>query len=173
MGTQRLQLRRPHASDAQAMFEAYAGDEEVTKYLSWDRHMSVEDTKAFIEFSDREWAVWSTGPLLIELKDSTDIIGSTGLSFETPFRASTGYVLASQAWGNGFASEALGAVVELARSMRVWRLEALCHPEHLRSARVLEKCGFALEGTLRCHTVFPNLDAETPQDVRLYARLLR
>ncbi len=167
--TLRLSLRRPEVSDAKVMFESYANDELVTKYLSWPTHRRLDDTLAFIEFSDQEWANWQTGPLLVESKASGEIIGSTGLSLQTPYRASTGYVFAQAAWGLGYASEVLQGMLNLAQSLQLARVDALVHHQHQASARVLEKCGFALEGKMRRHTLFPNLDARTPQDVLLYA----
>jgi RimJ/RimL family protein N-acetyltransferase len=97
------------------------------------------------------------------------MLGSTGLGFETPQQAATGYVLARDAWGAGYATEALAAMRDLATRLAVDRLYALCHPEHRASARVLEKCGFLLEGTLRAYTEFPNLAPGVPADVRCYA----
>jgi RimJ/RimL family protein N-acetyltransferase len=97
--------------------------------------------------------------------------GSTGLAFETTTRASTGFVLAKDAWGAGFASEALAAVVNIAAAANVRRLYALCHVRHERSVRVLERCGFVREGILHGHTVFPNLGLPEPQDVYCYAQI--
>ena len=69
---------------------------------------------------------------------------------------STGYVLAEEFWGKGYAIEALRAVLELLKNSSVWRVEALCHIDHDASARVLEKAGFELEGTLApAHDLFP------------------
>jgi len=53
----------------------------------------------------------------------------------------------------------------------VQRLYALCHVEHLASARVLEKAGLRREGTLRRYLLFPNLPATLPSDVFCYAAL--
>jgi len=36
--TARLVLRRPTAADAEAIFNRYAGDSDVTRYLAWPRH---------------------------------------------------------------------------------------------------------------------------------------
>ena len=98
--------------------------------------------------------------------------GSTGFGFETPHRASTGYVLAKDAWGRGYATEALGAVVSVARSIGIIRLYALCHVENSPSWRVLEKCAFSREGVLRRHSEFPNLGPNEPCDVFCYALVL-
>jgi RimJ/RimL family protein N-acetyltransferase len=167
--TARLVLERPTAGDAIAIFERFARDPEVTKFLSWPRHQSTEDTKAFLAFSDAEWERWPAGPYLIVARATGELLGGTGLGFETPWRASTGYVLAQDAWGKGYATEALQAMVALAPRLGIQRLYAKCHPDHRRSWRVLEKCGFAREGTLLRHAEFPNLQPGTPADVLCYA----
>jgi RimJ/RimL family protein N-acetyltransferase len=171
--TSRLRLRRPRVEDAPAIFRAYASDPTVTRYLAWPRHRNVADSRAFVEFADAEWAAWPVGPYLIEELETGGIIGSTGLAFETPDRASTGYVLAQREWGKGLASEALAGVLAQAERAGVGRITALCHVDHRNSRRVLEKAGFEREGILRRHTVFPNLEDGTARDVALYARILR
>ena len=170
--TARLILRRPRIGDADAVIAAYAGDAEVTRYLSWPRHRSVEQTRAFLGFSDDEWGRWPAGPYLIAEKGSGRLVGATGLAFESPWCASTGYVLARDAWGRGLATEALAAMVDVAASTGVIRLYALCHTNHAASRRVLEKGGFECEGRLRRHTMFPNSGARGPEDAHLYSRIL-
>ena len=156
--TDRLILRRPRTEDAGAIFSRYANDPEVTRYLSWPRHTSVEDSKRFIVFSDCEWERWPVGPYLVESKENGLLLGSTGLAFESSLRASTGYVFRKDAWGKGYATEAVRAVVEIGRTAGLTRLYAVCHTVHTASAHVLEKCGFLREGLLRRHCEFPNLD---------------
>jgi [ribosomal protein S5]-alanine N-acetyltransferase len=169
--TARLVIRRPARADAAAMFARYAGDAEVTRYLGWPRHASAAETEAFVGVSDTEWVRWPAGPYLLFDREDGALLGGTGLSFETAGRASTGYVLARDAWGRGIATEALGAMVDLAPKLGLARLYALCHPDHRASWRVMEKCGFELEGTLRRHTVFPNLKPGEAADVLCYARV--
>lgn len=166
--TDRLILRRPQVEDATAIFERYASDTEVTQYVGWPRHRDIEETRTFLEFSNAEWGRWPAGPYLIFSKTDHLLLGSTGLGFETSHRASTGYVLAKDAWGHGYATEALQAMVKLAGQSGIVRLYALCHPDHRASGRVLEKCGFDLEATLRCHTEFFNLTPGSPVDTLCY-----
>ena len=167
--TPRLRLRPPEARDARTIFDRYASDSRVTRYLSFATHRSLSDTEAFIAFSAAEWARWPAGPLLIELRADGTLLGGTGLAFDTPHQASTGYVFALDAWGRGYATEALSAVRDLAARLGVERVYAHCHPEHRVSARVLEKCGFLLEGTLRGYAEFPNLAPGLHVDVLCYA----
>jgi [ribosomal protein S5]-alanine N-acetyltransferase len=169
--TERLVLRAPRLNDAQPIFERYASDPVVTRYLGWPRHTSVADTRAFVKFSTTEWSKWNAGPMLAISRDDGTLLGSTGLNFEAPDVAQTGYVFARDAWGRGYATEALRAMMELAKQRGVQRLYALCHPTHRASWRVLEKCGFAREAVLPRHAVFPNLSPD-PADVVSYARTL-
>lgn len=108
------------------------------------------------------------GPYLIQSRQDKTLLGSTGLVFETPGCAETGYVLARDSWGQGYATEALRAVTEIARNAGVLRLCALCHPENLASERVLQKCGFKLEQILARHSKFPNFRGDDLCDVLCY-----
>jgi ribosomal-protein-alanine N-acetyltransferase len=166
--TPRLLLRPPTTGDAAMIFQRYAADAEVTRLLTWPRHERIGDTDAFLKLSASEWARWPAGPLLIESRADGRLLGSTGLGFEAPDRAFTGYVLARDAQGFGYASEALRAMVALAQGLAVTRLYAMCHPSNLASIRVLERGGFTCEGLLPTRQVFPNLGSE-PQDVASYA----
>jgi len=47
--TERLILRRFNISDTQAIFDNWAKDDEVTKYLMWTAHTSIEITKSLQE----------------------------------------------------------------------------------------------------------------------------
>jgi [ribosomal protein S5]-alanine N-acetyltransferase len=166
--TARLRLRRPLVSDAEAIFTQYASNELVTKYVGWPRHQALANTHAFLSFSDHEWNKWSAGPLLIEDRQSGVLIGSTGLAMESSEVASTGYVLARQHWGKGYATEALLSMVRWANELGVQRLYALCHADHATSRRVLEKARFSHELGNAKGLAFPNLGTDVPQSVCTY-----
>ncbi len=166
--TARLTLRRPRPSDAQAIFERYASDPEVTRFLGWPRHRSTRETEAFLESSGQEWERWPAGPYLILSRADGRLLGSTGLGFVTPHEAATGYVLARDAWGRGYATEALAAMTDVAARIGVTRLSALCHPEHRPSRHVLEKCGFVRDDTSTQQVEFPNLSPGVPQEALCY-----
>ena len=166
--TQRLVLRRPVASDVEAIFSRYASDGEVTKFVAWPTHRSIEHTRAFLAFSDAEWDRWPAGPYLIHSKEDAVLLGGTGLMFENPHRATTGYVLAQDAWGRGYATECMHAMIDLARQCGVSQLSALCHTVHAASYHVLEKCGLTRERLLPSHSEFPNLTPGVRSDVYRY-----
>jgi RimJ/RimL family protein N-acetyltransferase len=166
--TARLTLRQPEMGDALLMFERYAGDPEVTRFLGWPRHRTVRDTEAFLRFSAEEWKRWPAGPYLIILRGDGQLLGSTGLGFQTSDEAVTGYVLAKDAWGKGYATEALAGMIEVASLTKLTRLHALCHPEHGPSRRVLEKSGFVRDEPPTRRTEFPNLAPGVQQDALCY-----
>ena len=168
--TDRLVLRRPRAEDAPAIFARYASDPEVTRWVGWPRHRTVADTEGFLAFCEAEWARAPGFAYLIGRRADGVLVGSTGLAFESPWCAMTGYVLARDAWGQGYATEALRGIVALAPDLGVLRLQAYCHVDHAASAHVLDKCGFTREGVLARHTVFPNSGLPDPAPVLVYAR---
>jgi ribosomal-protein-alanine N-acetyltransferase len=154
--TSRLVLRKPIPADATEIYIRYASDPDVTRYLAWPTHTSIDQTRLFLTYSNAEWDRWPAGPYLIEDRSCGKLLGGTGLAFEAPEIASTGYVLARDAWGQGYATEALRAIVELAPEVGIRSLYAICHADHKASIHVLEKCGFQLEENLLAQ--FPNLD---------------
>ena len=166
--TERLLLRRPRAEDASAIYENYAGDEAVGRYLAWPMHRSIDDTRAFLELSDQQWTEWSTGPYLICLGVDELIIGSTGLILEAPNTGSTGYVIAKKFWGRGYATEAVRAMTRLASMIGCDRVTAYCHPDNLASVRVLKKSGFSEDAVLRNFCEFPNFGDGGQQDAVRY-----
>jgi RimJ/RimL family protein N-acetyltransferase len=170
--SERLSYQRPRAADAQAIFDGYASDPEVTRYMAWPVHRSLSDTYSFLTFSDAEWRRWPAGPFLIRARGDDRVIGSSGFAFEASDRAITGYIFARDAWGRGYATEALKTMVELAPRIGIHVLTASCHADHRASAHVLEKCGFTCEGRLPRHMVFPNVNSREPLDVLAYSLTL-
>ncbi|MEO8257726.1 MAG: GNAT family N-acetyltransferase [Acidobacteriota bacterium] len=166
--TARLVLSAPVAADADAVFQRYASDEDVTRYLGWPTHRSVADTQGFLAFSALQWEREGAGPYLIWARADGRLLGSTGLGLEPHRRAITGYVLATDAWGKGYAAEALTAVVEVAADIGVQRLYALVHPQHHASMRVLEKCRFERDASWTGRMEFPNLQTGLAQAVLYY-----
>jgi RimJ/RimL family protein N-acetyltransferase len=168
--TERLILRRPAAADVEAIYTRYASDREVTRYLGWPRHEALEQTLAFLSFSDAEWDNWPAGPYLIESRKSGALLGGTGFGFQSATEAATGYVLARDAWGRGYATEALQALTVFAGAIGLRRMHALCHAEHVASQRVLEKCGFLLDSGPQHEADFPNLERTARRDALSYSR---
>jgi RimJ/RimL family protein N-acetyltransferase len=166
--TQRLRLRPPTAADAEQMFARYTSDPEVARYLSWTPHQSVADTREYLGLREKENAEGTSAGYLIFTRDENQLLGAVGGRIQSTL-IQFGYCLARDVWGLGFATEAARAFVAAAIAQpSIWRVQAFCDLENLASARVLEKCGLKLEGTLRRYMVLPNLGA-APRDVFCYA----
>ena len=166
--TQRLHLRRPVPNDAQRIFEKYAQDPDVTRYLVWVPHTSVETTRKFIAFCQDRWTKSVAFPYVITRKEDGELLGMIEVR-PNGHRADFGYVLARSYWGNGFMPEAITALAKITLGNgAIYRMEATCDIENKASARALEKAGFSREGLLRKYIVHPNISPE-PRDSLLYA----
>ena len=166
--TERLILRKPVPSDADTIFRTYAQDAEVTRYLLWKPHESVEVTRRFVGDCIDRWGATGSFVYVIERNEGAELIGGIDLRV-ADHRGSFGYVLARPYWGRGFMTEALRAVVALMLAQpTLYRIDATCDVENKASARVLEKAGLTREGRLGRYMVHPNVSAE-PRDSFLYA----
>lgn len=166
--TTRLVLRRPVAEDAPAIFQSYAGDPQVTRYLTWKAHERLDETRAWLLKAITGWEQMRTLVWILSTQSGGEIIGAVELRLES--QANLGFVLSRDYWGRGLMTEAVRAVVEWALGREeVERVWALCAVENVASARVLEKAGMEREARLRSWMVFPNLSPE-PQDCYRYAR---
>jgi RimJ/RimL family protein N-acetyltransferase len=168
--TARLRLRPPAGSDAAAVFRRYAHDPQVTRYLSWTPHRSIEETAEYLQRRARENAAGACAGYLIYARENGVLLGAVGGQIQGHF-IQFGYCLARDAWGRGIATEAARVFVEAAIAQPpIWRVQAFCDVDNRASARVLEKSGLALEGTLRRYMVMPNLGDE-PRDMLCYAKV--
>ena len=152
--TQRLILRRFKVEDAPAMFQNWASDDEVTKYLTWPAHKNVQETENTLKiwcenYNQPDYYQWA-----IVLKDGTDEpIGSIGVNnrIDDKIRmAHIGYCIGTKWWHQGITSEALQVIVDfLFDEVGVNRVESRHDPRNPYSGAVMRKCGLRYEGTLR------------------------
>ncbi len=168
--TSRLLLRAPLPADAVAIFQAYAQDPEVTRYLVWRPHRDLSETQAFIERCLLSWQQHTEFAYVITDQQTTQLLGMLSLRI-SGFAASLGYGLRRAAWGQGIMPEAAGVVTDWALAQpSIYRVWAICDYENRASARVLEKIGMQCEGLMRRGVLHPNLSDE-PRDCWLYARV--
>ena len=151
--TRRLVLRRYTNEDAVAMYNNWASDEEVTKYLTWPTHSSQAVSEAVTQdwvknYSDERYYQWA-----IVLKENGDEpIGSIAVvdMKEEISIAHIGYCIGRKWRHKGITSEALKAVMDfLFDVVDVNRIEARHDPRNPNSGKVMKKCGMRYEGTLR------------------------
>lgn len=149
--TDRLILRRLVSEDAEDIF-AYASDDEVTPYMTWDTHQTVDDSRGFIDFILARYEQDAAGEWGIVLKDSGRLIGSMGFPWvdSKNKRGEIGYVLARPFWGQGLMPEAVDRLLKFAfEEMELNRVECCHFLPNEKSGRVMQKAGMRFEGIAR------------------------
>ena len=148
--TERLLLRRFTVKDAEAMFENWANDERVTRFLSFLPHGTVEVTKELLENWCAAYEKDSTYNWAIEFEGT--VIGSISVvDFnERSERTALGYCMGFDYWNKGIMTEAAKAVMDyLFSEVGVNRVEISHAVKNPGSGRVAQKCGLQYEGTRR------------------------
>ncbi|MGE7603519.1 GNAT family N-acetyltransferase [Peribacillus sp. NPDC097675] len=149
--TERLILRKVTWDDVEDI-HAYSSIEEVTKYVTWETHKTLEDTKEFIKFAFTQYENKHIAPWGIQYKENGKIIGTIDfVSHHGGHRvAEIGYVLSQDYWGKGIMTEAANEVIAFGFDrMDVVRIQARCFVDNIGSSRVMEKIGMSFEGTMR------------------------
>jgi ribosomal-protein-alanine N-acetyltransferase len=150
--TERLILRRFKPSDAEYMFKNWATDSEVNKFLSWNSHKDLNETKKILDSWINDYAKKNCYNWTIELKDIDEIIGQislVGLN-EKYCSCEVGYTVGRLFWGKGIMTEAIKAVINyLFSEIGMNRIEARYNTLNLASGRVMQKSGMKHEGILR------------------------
>ena len=166
--TERLLLRKPGMGDAPGIFESYAQDPEVTRYLVWKPHKHLNETEQFLYACEQLWHTGKDFAYTIILKGDGSLIGMFGLH-PMNRKIEVGYALARPYWGKGYMTETMRTVIDWAlKQPDIFRVQAFCDVENIASARVMEKAGMIREGLLRRYVVHPNISDE-PRDAYLYA----
>jgi ribosomal-protein-alanine N-acetyltransferase len=149
--TDRLRLRPFADSDADALFALHSSA-SVLRY--WDAPPWTEPARAerFLA-TCRQMADEGTGArVAIDRLADGAFLGWCSLTrWNADYRsAAMGYCLDDAAWGQGYATEAARALLQWAfATLDLNRVQAETDTRNVASARVLEKIGFAREGTLR------------------------
>jgi ribosomal-protein-alanine N-acetyltransferase len=169
--TERLRLRPSNVEDAEAVFRAWAGDAEVCRWLEWGPLPSVDQAMTHVEELAADRASGAAVDWLACRRGDDALVGAARLAWHSTIERGVGFLISRSSWGDGLGSEILSAVTDAALAEDdVVRVQATCHPDNSASLRVLEKCGYEVEGRLRRCRIFPNLGDE-PQDLLILARL--
>src|SRR6516225_8451195 len=153
-----------------AIFDSYAQDEKVARYLIWRPHRSRSETQAYVNRCIATPSEVERTYMLVSREDNV-VRGAFALRQRAPHRLDCGYVLARRWWRRGLMTEVLIEVTVWAlRQPSVFRVGAVCDVENIGSARVLERSGFVREGLLRRWLLHPNISDE-PRDCYSYARV--
>lgn len=150
--TQRMILRRFNIEDADDMYSNWASDPQVTRYLTWPVHASVEVTRSLLtdwvtRYKDGGYFNW-----VIEYKETGKVIGNISVVKlnESIEAADMGYCMSRAYWGKGLMPEALTAVIKYLFEVVGLNRVAPCHDvKNPKSGRVMDKAGMRQEGILR------------------------
>jgi len=150
--TERLILRRFSIEDADYMFNNWASDAEVTKYLMWTVHSDVFISKAIINswielYQKLEYYNWT-----VVLKEINEPIGSIAVVEQRDdiSMVHIGYCIGRKWWNKGYTSEALKELIRFFfEEVGVNRIESRHDPRNPNSGKVMQKCGLKYEGTMR------------------------
>lgn len=166
----RLQLRKPNVSDADAIFKNWATDEEVAKYSTWRTHKSIEDTNIFIQYMLDCWHKGNELTWLISLLNSEEAIGAISVRPKKHV-IELGYALGRVYWNQGYMTEAVSGIMEmLFCEPGIYRVWAFCDVQNVASIKVLEKSGMQKEGLLRKWSLHPNV-SDIPRDCYCYSEV--
>lgn len=150
--TERLILRPFVMADAKAMFENWASDPEVTKYVTWSAHSSIEITRMVLGDWICSYASPDSYKWGIVLKGENKLIGNISVIHinENVDACEIGYCMGRNWWGCGIMTEALRAVIDhLFENVGFNRISARHDPRNVGSGKVMQKAGMTYEGTLR------------------------
>ncbi len=147
--TERLVLRRFARDDASSLFNNWANDMAVCRYMRWAPHKNKEESRDILDgwleaYSRKSFYQWA-----ITLNDSKEPIGAIALTVvnENDLCGDVGYCIGKKYWGQGIVAEALNAVLNFAfTSVGFNRIEAYHSTNNPASGRVMQKAGMTFEG---------------------------
>ena len=165
--TERLILRMWNRKDAPQLYE-YAKNPNVGPAAGWKPHESVRESRTIIEqlfLANTTWAIIhkATGRLIGSIGLEKDAIRTNIKSREL------GYSMSEDFWGEGLMTEAARCLIRYAfEEMDLTVLMIRTSDTNRRSQRVIEKCGFTYEGTLRrAYRIYDG----TLREIRVYSML--
>jgi|GEM_PF-627020 len=169
--TKRLILRPFAETDAKAVFDNWASDPDVVRYLTWHVHPSLEFTKEILSIWEAQYENSKVYNWTIHLKHANQAVGGiTVVSMsEAASSCEIGYCLSKAYWGEGVMSEALKAIVKyLFEVVGFERITAKYDERNVASGKVMMKSGMRFvsksreacskDGTLLCEMAVYELD---------------
>lgn len=146
--TKRLILRNFVKEDARAIYEGWATDPEVTKYLTWNPHKNLAETEKILALWLAAYKREGTYRFAIERKEDTRLIGMIDVvgHEEIP---EIGYVLARPYWNQGYMSEALAAFMYLLIAEGFEKIYIEADENNQASNAIIRKHGFKFLGKER------------------------
>lgn len=147
----RLDIRRFRPSDV-AAFAAYRSDPSVARYQSWTAPVPLDEARQLVEsFAAAAEDAPDWFQYAVELRAERVLIGDVAICRQGTV-AELGFTLAPAYQGQGYAAEAVRAVLTRVFATGVHKVAAECDARNEASARLLDRLGFTREGLRREHT---------------------
>jgi ribosomal-protein-alanine N-acetyltransferase len=153
--TTRLLLRPLAPADAEAVF-AIMSDDEAMAFWDWPAFKDYGTVAGIVAGQADDMAEGRSAYWAVTMQTGGAVIGACDLSEidHRQRRAEIGFLFNRAWWGNGYAFEAMTSVADYAfETLGLERLWARFHAGNEASRRLLERLGFAYEGTLKGHIV--------------------
>ena len=145
--TDRLVIREQTLDDIPALYEIYS-DKEAVKYTE-DLYEDAGEEREYLQnYIDNQYRFFEYGIWALTLKESGRLIGRAGLSARDGYDAlEIGYILGKPYRGQGYAKEAVTAIIEYAeRELDVHDFTAFSKEQNKASTGLLESIGFVRSG---------------------------
>jgi [ribosomal protein S5]-alanine N-acetyltransferase len=153
--TERCILRKVSVDDAQAIFDSYAQDDAVVRYLDWAKHTSIQDTIDFLELCQQRWTDSKEYAFGIVHKDSWWFMGMFALRPHGSY-GDFWYVLAQHYRWQWYMTEILKTMLSVWFSVFGFeKIVAYCDVDNIWSAKVMEKAGMQFVGIKKDRSIRP------------------
>jgi len=147
--TDRL-LLRPFTADDFEQHAAICAEPEVMRYIRAGKPLSRSDSWWQMARYMGHWQLRGFGLWAVVERATGRLVGHLGfLEPEGGHGFELGWALAREAWGKGYAEEGVRAALRHGfADLGKGRVVCIIHPENVRSIRLAERLGAALEGEL-------------------------
>ncbi len=143
--TERLILRKFIIDDCEDMF-VWASNPEVTKYLAYNSHKTIEDSKNIISFWISKYENADTYNWAIEYKGK--VIGNIEVVEQKNAECHLGWQIDKQYWNKGIMTEAATAVLNYLFCVGYECISSAHDAENIGSGRVMQKIGMTKYQTI-------------------------
>ena len=141
--TDRLVLRKLAYGDEEDIFNNYASDEEVPKYMTWLPHSDISVTKHLVNMWVSDYIDDRCSRFVLVDKDINQVIGMIDIvHFYEGNAVEIGYVLSRKYWNRGLMTEACQTFINYLFNKGIKKIFIQAHVDNIGSNRVIEKCGF-------------------------------
>lgn len=140
--SERLLLRKVNEDDAESIFNNWANDSEVTKYITWLPHKDIEETKRILNRWIEEYNNEKTHRFGIVFKETNELIGMIDVVNYIDDCPEIGYALSRKYWNKGIMTEACNLMTNYLFNLNFPIIHIKAIKENIGSVRVIEKCGY-------------------------------